>query len=69
MGYYSTDDPPRGEVCFKGPTIFQGYFKDPEKTKEMFDDEGWLKSGDIAMIIPGGRIKVFDRAKNMFKLA
>ena len=35
----------------------------------MFDDEGWLKSGDIAMIIPGGRIKVFDRAKNMFKLA
>ena len=35
----------------------------------MIDDDGWLKTGDIAMIIPGGRIKIFDRAKNIFKLS
>ena len=35
----------------------------------MFDDEGWVRSGDIGMIIPGGRIKIFDRAKNIFKLS
>ena len=66
MGYLTSDDPPRGEICFKGPSLFSGYFKSPDLTKEMFDEDGWFKTGDIGQILPGGRIKIIDRAKNLF---
>ena len=61
---------PSGEICIRGPTIFKGYFRDPEKTRETIDKDGWLHSGDIAMIIPehGNAIKIVDRIKNIFKL-
>ena len=69
MGYTSADRPyPRGEICFKGPSIFPGYFMNPDKNAEAFN-QGWLMSGDVGVILPNGSVKIIDRAKNIFKLA
>lgn len=60
---------PRGEIWIRGPNIIPGYYKNDAKNKESFED-GWLKSGDIGMIVPGSNaLKVIDRKKNIFKLA
>lgn len=37
----------KGEIAIKGPTVFQGYFNNPELTEKVLDKEGWLLSGDI----------------------
>jgi long-chain acyl-CoA synthetase len=69
MNYYSTDENPRGEVCYKGPSVFEGYYKAADKNAEAFDQDGWLRSGDVAMVYPNGSLKIIDRAKNIFKLS
>jgi len=45
-----------------------GYFKNPVKTKETLYGD-WVCSGDVGMILPNGALKLFDRAKNIFKLS
>ena len=75
MGYTSLDKDhqgnphPRGEICYKGPNNFIGYYNNPSATKETIDAEGWVHTGDIATILPTGTIKIIDRKKNIFKLS
>ncbi|CAL1288040.1 unnamed protein product [Larinioides sclopetarius] len=57
------------EVCIKGHNVLKGYFKNPEKTAEALDDEGWFHSGDIGMWLPNGTLKLIDRKKNIMKLS
>jgi len=54
-----------GEVCCRGGNVFAGYLKDPERTAEMLDDEGWLHSGDIGRIDEAGYVQIVDRKKEL----
>jgi len=51
-----------GEICYRGPTIMKGYYKDEEKTKDAIDEDGWFHGGDLAYI-KNGEIFTVERKK------
>ncbi|MEH6566038.1 MAG: long-chain-fatty-acid--CoA ligase FadD1 [Halopseudomonas sp.] len=55
----------RGELCVKGPQVMKGYWQRKEATDEILDAEGWLKTGDIAIIQEDGYLRIVDRKKDM----
>jgi long-chain acyl-CoA synthetase len=57
------DEP--GELWVKGPQVMKGYWQRPEETAKVIDADGWLATGDMAVIHPDGFVKLVDRKKDM----
>jgi len=57
-----------GELWFRGPCQFEGYFRDPETNIEVFDKRGFFKTGDLVRIRKDGRINFVSRLKDMLKV-
>lgn len=55
-----------GEVVVRGYNVMQGYFDEPEETAKAIDSEGWLHTGDIAVMDERGYLRITDRIKDMF---
>ncbi len=70
LGYFSTDRPhPRGELLVKSETLFPGYYKRPDITAEMFDEDGYYRTGDIVAETAPDRLSYLDRRNNVLKLS
>jgi long-chain acyl-CoA synthetase len=59
---------PEGEVMFRSPGVFLGYYKNPEATAETLEN-GWVRSGDAGYLDAEGHLKIIDRAKDVSRLA
>ncbi len=58
----------RGELCVRGYNLFDGYYKDPERTAEVMDGDGWFHTGDIGVVDAEGRVSYQGRIKDMLKV-
>ncbi len=58
----------RGEMTLKGFSIFEGYYKSPDKTAEAFDEQGWFHTGDLCAVDQEGRVSYHGRIKDMLKV-
>lgn len=66
-GYYTSQNPPRGELWIRGPAVTAGYYDNEEETKSTLRDDGWFMTGDIAEFDENGHLKIIDRKKNLVK--
>ncbi len=58
-----------GEIMVKGDSVMMGYYEDAEHTRDAFDADDWLHTGDIGNFVGEGYLKITDRKKEMFKLS
>jgi len=54
-----------GEICVKGPQVMVGYYKKPEETKNAIDNDGYMHTGDVAIMDDEGYLRIVDRTKDM----
>jgi fatty acid CoA ligase FadD9 len=70
LGYFSTDRPhPRGELLLKTENMFPGYYKRPEVTANVFDEDGYYRTGDVVAEVAPDTVVYVDRRNNVLKLA
>ena len=70
LGYFSTDRPhPRGELLVKSETMFPGYYKRPEVTADVFDVDGYYRTGDVVAEVGPDQLTYLDRRNNVLKLS
>ncbi|MGO9157782.1 carboxylic acid reductase [Mycobacterium sp.] len=70
LGYFATDRPyPRGELLLKTENMFPGYYKRPEITADVFDADGYYRTGDVVAEIAPNKVVYVDRRNNVLKLA
>jgi fatty acid CoA ligase FadD9 len=70
LGYFHTDQPhPRGELLVKSVDLFPGYYKRPEVTAEVFDPDGYYRTGDIVVDVGPDQLVYLDRRNNVLKLS
>src|SRR6185312_9296013 len=70
LGYFKTDKPyPRGELVIKTSSVMLGYYKRPEVTAEVFDPDGYYRTGDIMAEIGPDQLVYLDRRNNVLKLS
>jgi fatty acid CoA ligase FadD9 len=70
LGYFATDRPyPRGELLLKTENMFPGYYKRPEVTAGVFDEDGYYRTGDVVAEVGLDRLVYVDRRNNVLKLA
>ena len=67
-GDQGSDLPPGeiGEIVFRGPSVMLGYLDDPQGTAAVLSPDGWLRSGDLGLTDPDGRLRIVGRIKDMF---
>ncbi len=59
---------PDGEVQFRSPGMFVGYFREDDKTREAMTEDGYVRTGDAGFFEPDGQLKIVDRAKDVGRL-
>lgn len=59
---------PIGELYLKGNSVMHGYYKNPELTKTVMDQDGWLKVGDVVKILNNGALEIVERVEEFKKL-
>ena len=58
-----------GEILARGPSVFGGYHKDPDATREAFTEDGWFKTGDVGRFTDDGFLQIIDRKKDILVTA
>ncbi|WP_435245540.1 carboxylic acid reductase [Streptomyces sp. NRRL F-5630] len=70
LGYFATDSPhPRGELLIRSERLVPGYFRRPDATSEVFDEDGFYRTGDIMARVGPDRLRHIDRRSHVLKLS